>query len=109
MTSLSLPQIYLEMDKYGNIIRIGNSRGLIIPSSILRELSLKEKDEVIFSTKEGTLQIRKLEPYTGPFTGLFADLPRPVPGEQDPWNGKTTAEIMEEYRGGSGCRPIPEW
>ena len=109
MIALSLPQNYLDMDKYGNIIRIGNSRGVIIPSSILKELSLKEKDEVVFSAKEGALHIRKLEPYTGPFTGLFADLPRPVPGEVDPWEGKTTAKIMEEYREGSGCRPIPEW
>ena len=109
MTSLSLPQIYLEMDKYGNIIRIGNSRGLIIPSSILKELSLKEKDEVVFSTKEGALHVRKLEPYTGPFTGLFADLPHAASGKPTPWEGKTTAEIMEEYRGGSGSRPIPEW
>ena len=109
MIALSLPKNQYIMDKFGNIIRIGNSRGFIIPSSILKELSLKEKDEILLSTRDGALQIRKIEPYSGPYTGVFADMPRPAAGEPDPWEGKSTAEIMEEYRGSSNYRPIPEW
>lgn len=109
MYSLSLPKTCIDMDRFGNIIRIGNSRGFIIPSSILKELSLKEKDEILLSTSDGVLHIKKVEPYSGPFTGIFADMPRPEPGDWDEWEGKSTSEIMDEIRDGSGSRTIPEW
>ncbi|MBR4808755.1 MAG: AbrB/MazE/SpoVT family DNA-binding domain-containing protein [Bacteroidales bacterium] len=91
------------------IIRIGNSRGLLIPSPFLKKLSLKEKDDVQLYLEDDRLVIKKLEPYTGPYTGIFADMPRPEPGEPDPWGDKTTDEIMEELRGGRSWREIPEW
>ena len=88
------------MDKYGKIIRIGNSCGIIIPSRMLKDLSLDVEDSVLISIEGRSIVIRKQEPYTGPFTGIFADMPRPEPGEPNPWEGKSSAEIVEELRYG---------
>lgn len=41
------------------VIRIGNSNGLIIPSRILKSLSLTEKDEVEIFECNGGIMIRK--------------------------------------------------
>ena len=101
--------MYRFMDKYGKIIRIGNSHGVIVPASILKEVSLKENDKIVFSIENDTLCLKKTGPYMGPYTGIFADMPRPDPDEPDPWKGKTTEEIMDELRYGSGSREIPEW
>ena len=100
MIAISLPEIYQDMIiKYGNIIKIGNSKGVIIPASILKELALNEKDEVHFSIEDGKLVIEKIPPFTGPFKD----------GEADPWGDKDSAEIEEELRAGGGSREIPEW
>ena len=110
MIAISLPEIYQDMIiKYGNIIKIGNSKGVIIPASILKELALNEKDEVHFSIEDGKMVIEKIPPFTGPFTGIFATLPRPKDGEADPWGDRDSAEIEEELRAGGGSREIPEW
>ena len=101
MIALSLPiEHYYDMDKIGKIIRIGNSHGVIIPASALKELSWNTDDEVKMTLNEGSITIKRIEPYTGPYTGIFADMPRPAPGEPDPWGDKTTDEIMEELRAG---------
>ena len=61
------------------IIRIGNSRGIIIPSAILKKLGVKDNAKVQLEEKEdGVLTLRfppEEEPYTGPFTGPFKDFP----------------------------------
>lgn len=100
MLAISLPKTYCSMAKFGSIIKIGNSKGLIIPSSILKELSLEEKDEVMLNIENGLLCVKKIEEYKGPFTGIFSDLPRPEPGEPDPWGDKSGAETVEEWRSG---------
>ena len=104
MIALSLPAYSFNMLKTGNIIKIGNSRGVIIPSSILKTLSLKEKDEVRLTIKDDALVIKKIEPVTGPFTGAFAEL---APWK-DAWGERDSAEIEEELRAGGGTREIPE-
>lgn len=106
MVALSLPETLIDM--YGKIIKIGNSKGVIIPSSLLKELSLGEKDEVKFRLENNTLVITKQEPYTGPFTGPFADLPRPAPGEPDPWGDMSGEEWEDMLRRGSSARSI-DW
>ncbi len=114
MIALSLPEKIIKMisfhrSDFGSIIKIGNSKGLIIPSHILKALALREKDEVELYLEGNMLHIKKIEPYTGPYTGIFADMPRPEPGDPDPWGDKTTEEIMEELRSGSGSREIQEF
>ena len=37
------------------LIKIGNSRGIVIPSSILKEMELKEKDNLLIHTEEHRL------------------------------------------------------
>jgi len=100
MFTISLPKTVDTMAKFGNIIKIGNSRGLIIPSSLLKELSLEEKDEVMLNIENGLLCVKKVEEYNGPFTGVFSDLPRPRPGEPSPWGDKNGTETVEEWRAG---------
>ena len=59
------------------ILRIGNSKGVILPASILRELSLSERDDLDISTEGGKIILSPLPketPFTGPFTGPFAEL-----------------------------------
>ena len=106
MNLLSLPLYFLlEMEKTGKIIKIGNSHGVIVPASILKELSWNTQDELKMSIYNNTLYIKKTEPYTGPYTGIFADMPRPDPSEPDPWEGKTSEEIVDELRAGRYDRP----
>lgn len=104
MIALSLPIYYYGMREIGNIIKIGNSRGVIIPASILKTLSLKEKDEVRLMIKDNALMIKKIDPVTGPFTGAFAEL---APWK-DAWGERDSAEIEDELRAGGGTREIPE-
>lgn len=47
------------MTSYSNIIRIGNSNGIIIPAKLLRALSLNEKDTVSITEFQGGLLLRK--------------------------------------------------
>lgn len=108
MIALSLPKIDSYMDKFGKIIKIGNSCGLIIPAQMMKELSLGEHDNVKLRLDNRSLVITKQEPYTGPFTGPFADLPHPGPGEPDPWGGMDGKEWEEMLRSGSGSRSV-EW
>jgi antitoxin component of MazEF toxin-antitoxin module len=104
MIALSLPVFCFDMRKTGNIIKIGNSRGVIIPASILKTLSLKEKDEVRLMIKDNALMVKKIEPVTGPFTGVFAEL---APWK-DAWGERDSSEIEDELRAGGGTREIPE-
>lgn len=112
MLALYLPEnnvIMIDSGRvhFSNIIRIGNSKGLIIPSSILKSLSLKEKDEVELTVDDNALCIKKIQPFTGPFTGMFSDMPKPGPGS---WGGDmSAADYVDEMRAAGGSREIPEW
>lgn len=57
-----------------SLIRIGNSRGIVIPSRILKKYGGKEIDTVYLEDSEEGLSLRfskPEEPYTLPFTGPF--------------------------------------
>ena len=72
------------------IIRIGNSRGIIIPSAILKRLGVKEGDKVkLEENSSGSFTLSfppEEEPYTGPFTGPFKAL-APLQEMEDPLEG----------------------
>lgn len=76
----NFPTFVIQMDKSmeTTIIRIGNSRGFIIPAGILKKMGLKEGAKVKLEEKEdGTFSVSAVpeeEPYTGPFTGPFKAL-----------------------------------
>lgn len=97
--------ISLLPDMTANIIKIGNSKGVIIPASLLKKLSLSTGDEIILNIDGDKLVIRKNLEYTGPFTGPFAAL-EPF---KDAWGDGDPVEIAAKLRSGSGTREIPEW
>ena len=71
------------------IIKIGNSRGIIIPASILKKFHVKEGSKVRLDEKDGAFTlsfIEEEEPYTGPYTGPFKALKDLV--DEDAWGGK---------------------
>ena len=88
----NLPTFVIEIDKgmKTTIIRIGNSRGIIIPSVLLKKVGAKEGSKVEIEEKEdGAFSLRFLpaaEPYTGPFTGPFKALANLV--DEDAWGGR---------------------
>lgn len=90
-----------------SIIRIGNSRGIIIPASLLRRLALSEKDNVRLSIKNNTIMIDKEDTFTGPFTGPFACLK----GPEDLWGGKESdaREYAAELRKGRTNKELVGW
>lgn len=96
-----------------SLIRIGNSRGIIIPSAILKKLGIKDNAKVQLEEKEdGVLTLRfppEVEPYTGPFTGPFKDFPF----DEDAFGGRDLdpVEYVRRLRDESGAekRIIPDW
>lgn len=74
------------------IIKIGNSKGLIIPSSILKDLEIDEKDRLELSVEGKRLVVRKEEEFTGPFTGPFARLVR----SGETWGGDVDASVAAD-------------
>ena len=97
------------------IIRIGNSRGIIIPSAILKRLGVKEGAKVRLEEKEeGSFVLSfppEEEPYTGPFTGPFKALADIV--DEDAWGGRDvdSVEYIRQLRDDTGLekRELPEW
>ena len=82
------------------VLRIGNSKGVILPAGVLKELSLSERDSLDIRTEDGKIILSKTpedECFTGPFTGPFAELS----GEKELWGGTMTAvEYEDELRRG---------
>lgn len=86
-------------DMTTKIIPIGNSRGILIPSSILKKLSLKEKDELMIQIQDGRIVLTVITPeYTGPFTGPFAELARFAPDEEDTRDALEIARELHDNR-----------
>ena len=103
--------ITFDKDMETTLIRIGNSRGIIIPSAILKKLGVKEGDKVQLEEKEdGTVSLSfpsVEEPFTGPFTGPFKGFsndPTAWGGDMDPLE---YARILHDSR--VNTREIPEW
>ena len=109
----NIPIFVIEMDKdmETTIIRIGNSRGIIIPASILKRMGVKEGAKVKLTEADGKFTLSFIpaeEPFTGPFTGPFKDLPH----DDDSWGGKEMdaleyARILHDSR--VNTRVTPEW
>lgn len=89
------------------IIKIGNSKGVIIPASMLKKLGWEEKDVIKFSFKNNAIVMEKEDVFTGPFTGPFAALKAP----DDVWGGPDTdaAEVAAELRKGWINKELVEW
>lgn len=105
--------VTIDKDMETTVIRIGNSRGIIIPSAILKKLGVKEGAKVQLEEKEGgVLALRfppEEEPFTGPFTGPFKELAE-FAGVEDPW-GEDPVEYVRQLRDDSKAdkRELPDW
>ena len=98
------------MKRSTRILRIGNSRGVIIPAEVLRELSLSELDRLDVSTEDGRIILsasKDEEAFTGPFTGPFAELS----GDPELWGGKMSAVEYEDElrRGRHNVKEMETW
>lgn len=90
------------------LIKIGNSRGIVIPSSILKKLGLKEKDGLMIQIQDGQLVLTVIkEEFSGPFTGPFAPLARFAPDEDDKRDALEIAQELHDSR--VDTREIPQW
>ena len=88
------------------LIKIGNSRGILIPSSIRKKLSLKEKDELTIQIEDGRIVLTANTPeFTGPFTGPFAELARFAPDKEDTRDALEIARELHDSR--VNTREIP--
>ena len=67
---IPLPHIIDSEDMRSKIIRIGNSLGIIIPSKVLKEMSLKEKDEVGMELRGCRLVIGSVLDIEDPFAAI---------------------------------------
>lgn len=111
----NFPTFVVTIDKEmeTSIIRIGNSRGIIIPAPILKKLGVKDNAKVQLEEKEeGVITLRFSpveEAFTGPFTGPFKAL-APYQDMEDPWGGEDAAEYVRKLRDSTGKekRYIPE-
>ncbi len=111
----NFPTFVVEIDKGMEtaIIRIGNSRGIIIPSAILKKYGVKEGDKVRLEKKEGdtfTLSfVSGEDSYTGPFTGMFKELAK-FKDMEDPW-GDDPVEYVRKLRDDSNVekRELPDF
>ena len=110
----NIPTFVINMDKgmETSIIRIGNSRGIIIPAGVLKKIGAKEGSRVrLEDCQDGTLALSLIpeeEPFTGPFTGPFKAL-APYKDMKDPWDGEDAVEYVRKLRDEAGAekRVIP--
>lgn len=101
-----------DTDMETSIIRIGNSRGIIIPASILKKMNVDKGDKVkLEENGEGKFTLSFIpteEPFTGPFTGPFKPLAK-FKDIEDPW-GDDPSEYVRQLRDSRGKerRIIPD-
>lgn len=109
----NFPTFVQEMDTSmeTTVIRIGNSKGIIIPAAILKRMGAKEGSKVKLEENETGLTLsftEEEEPFTGPFTGPFKDLPH----DEESWGGKEMsaleyARLLHDSR--VNTRETPQW
>lgn len=107
--------VEIDRDMETTLIRIGNSRGIIIPSSILKKMGVKLGAKILLTPKEeGEIILRAVpeeEPFTGPFTGPFRALKDLV--DEDAWGGRDMdpVDYVNQLRDESDIvdRKILEW
>ena len=113
----NIPIFVIKKDKEmeTTIIRIGNSRGIIIPSALLKKYRIGDGDRVLLEENaEGGFTLSFLqvgETYSGPFTGPFKALAELV--DEDAWGGKdvdpcTYVRQLRDDRGREK-KTLPEW
>lgn len=91
------------------IVRIGNSRGIVIPSKLLKSLDLSEKDAVEIRECNGGLVLKKVDCRTAvtPFTAL--DEWNSQHGYDSDFSREEVAEYVKSIRGGRTNKEIVEW
>ena len=94
------------------LIRIGNSRGIVIPAKLLKKYGADDNTAVSLEEEDGRLYlnfVKEEEPYTGPFTGPFKDFPF----DEDAFGGRDMdpVEYIRQLRDESGVekRQLPDW
>ena len=110
----NIPTFVIEIDKSmeTTIIRIGNSRGIIIPSAILKKRGVREGARVqLEEGDDGAIALRFVPdegPFSGPFTGPFAPLAR-FRDIEDPW-GEDPSGFVRTLRDSAGAekRELPD-
>lgn len=95
------------------LIRIGNSRGIVIPSKLLKKYGVDDNATVSIEEEGGRLFLhfsKEEEPFTGPFTGPFKALAA-FKDMEDPWGGEDASEYIRHLRDETGVekRELPEW
>ena len=91
------------------LIRIGNSRGIVIPAKLLKKYGADDSTMVSLEEEDGRLYLAfsKEEPFTGPFTGPF----KVFSGDPEAWGGDMDpleyARILHDSR--VNTREIPDW
>ena len=113
--NISIFAVEIDRDMETTLIRIGNSRGIIIPSSILKKMGVKLGAKILLTPKEeGEIILRAFpeeEPFTGPFTGPFRALKDLV--DEDAWGGRDMdpVDYVNQLRDESDIvdRKILEW
>ena len=107
--------IEIDKDMETTLIRIGNSRGIIIPARILKKMKIGEGDKVILEEngeKGFSLRfVHKEVPRTGVFIGVFKELEKYYDPDNDPWNNEDPVEYVRKLRDESGVekRILPDW
>ena len=98
------------MKKTTRIKRIGNSRGVILPAEILKELSLSDHDRLDIKMEDGKIILSAAsdeDVFSGPFTGPFAELS----GDPELWGGTLSAVEYEDElrRGRHSVKEMETW
>jgi len=91
------------------IVRIGNSRGIVIPSKLLKSLDLSEKDSVEIRECNGGLVLKKADcrATATPFTAL--DEWNSLHGFDNEFSPDEVADYVKSIRGGRTNKEIVEW
>lgn len=103
----NIPTFVAAIDKgmETTLIRIGNSRGIIIPAAILKKKGVKDGARVKLEEKGDNTFVLSFppeeDPYTGPFTGPFKALAI-YKEMEDPWGGVDSAEYIRQLRDETG-------
>lgn len=86
--------LYKFLSMEVNIVRIGNSDGIIIPKSLMTRFALKRSDVLVVDEYSPVLTLTKKskhEKYEGPNKGFFAKLSYHTAGD-DSWGGDAASE-----------------
>lgn len=91
------------------ILRIGNSSGIIIPSAIMKSLSLSVRDKISICEENGKITLRKLPDNKAetPFSALDVWCDENGCGGEDSLG--EALEYVEGIRADRNNKEIPQW